>query len=93
MSMRMQAAINQLQSKVEELAIPMDHAAMYNRFSEMAARIEELEHRMSPKTINEIMQKRISEIIELENRVIEIENRLTKLEAKRKPGRPRKDER
>lgn len=64
MSMRMQAAINQLNTRMEEwekAIIPTEPISLYNQISEMAARIEELEHRVQT------------------------------LEAKRKPGRPRKD--
>ena len=69
MSMALRAAINKVQAQINELEkdklpiVPMDYSTIYNQFSEMAARIEELEHRIQV------------------------------LEAKRKPGRPRKDER
>ena len=67
MSLKMQAALNQLNTRMGEwekaTIIPMDSAAVHNHISEMSARIEELEHRVQV------------------------------LEAKRKPGRPRKDER
>ena len=94
MSLKMQAAINQLNTRMgewEKAAIPTDSHSLYNRISEMAARIEELQHRfnvwMTPRVG---MLDRLNEV---EAELISMRTRIETLEAKRKPGRPRKDER
>ena len=67
--------------------------ALVNAVTKLGKRVEELE-RITPGEIKAIPSfNLLNQLSEMAARIEELEHRIQILEAKRKPGRPRKDER
>lgn len=91
MSMALVNAVTKLGKRVEELEKDNGQAESFgtlNQLSEISARVEELTARFD--RFSETINKTSSALI---MRIEQLEQKVSQLEAKRKPGRPRKDER